>query len=123
MRRAAVTSFVTAEARQVVEALATSLERNFVFPEVGKNYAVALRTKLAAGGYDRFASGRDFAAAVTADLQAVAKDGHLKLMAPAHDSAAPRRAASKRLVRKCDRQERVAGAGRGVHQLRRFSRR
>ena len=80
--RAAVTSFVTAEARQVVEALATSLERNFVFPEVGKNYAVALRTKLAAGGYARFASGREFAAAVTADLQAVAKDGHLKLVAP-----------------------------------------
>jgi hypothetical protein len=78
----AVTPFVAAEARQVVEALAKTLEANFVFPEVGQKYAAALRTKLDAGGYASFSSGREFAAAVTTDLQAVAKDGHLKLVPP-----------------------------------------
>lgn len=79
---AAGTPFVATEARQVVEALAKTLEANFVFPEVGQKYAAALRAKSGAGSYASFASGREFAAAVTADLQAVAKDGHLKLVPP-----------------------------------------
>jgi len=70
------------DARAVVPALATKLEENFVFPEIGKRYAEALRAKLAAGAYDGFDSRGAFAAAVTADLQAVSPDGHLKLMAP-----------------------------------------
>ena len=74
--------FVAAEAKQAVEKLATTLEESFVFPDKGKAYAAALRAKLASGGYSSFASAEEFAAAVTADLQAVHKDGHLKLMPP-----------------------------------------
>ncbi len=70
------------DARAVIPALAEKLEENFVFPEIGKRYAEMLRAKLAAGAYDGFDSRAAFAAAVTADLQAVSPDGHLKLMTP-----------------------------------------
>lgn len=75
-------AFSSAEAASVVETLATTLEDNFVFPEVGKSYAAALRSKLKAGGYASFPDAKAFAAAVTADLQAIHPDGHLKLHAP-----------------------------------------
>lgn len=74
--------FVAAEARAAVETLATALEENFVFPEAGKSYAVALRSKLASGGYDRFDNAADFAKAVTEDLQRIHPDGHLRLHPP-----------------------------------------
>lgn len=74
--------FAAADAKAVIEELATALDENFVFPDVGKSYAATLRTKLASGGYASFANSEDFAKAVTADLQAVHKDGHLRLFAP-----------------------------------------
>ena len=74
--------FVGAEGKAAVEALATALEDNFVFPDKGKAYAAALRAKLSSGGYASFANAEEFAKAVTADLQAVHKDGHLRLHAP-----------------------------------------
>lgn len=86
----APTPFVQSEAREVVAKLAEALEANFVFPEVGKQYAAMLRTKLAAGEYDSFATAREFSDAVTRDLQAVHKDGHLRLFAPSGGSGGPR---------------------------------
>jgi hypothetical protein len=74
--------FIAAEAKAAVESLATALEENFVFPDKGKAYAAALRAKLANGGYASFVNAEEFAKAVTADLQAVHKDGHLRLHAP-----------------------------------------
>lgn len=74
--------FNAASAAETVEALAKSLEDNFVFPDVGKTYANALRAKLAAGGYSSFADASAFAATVTADLQAIHRDGHLRLVPP-----------------------------------------
>lgn len=71
--------FVQAEAAEAVRALATTLEEDFVFPEVGKAYAQMLRGKLAAGAYSSFPDAFAFSEQVTADLQAVHKDGHLKL--------------------------------------------
>ena len=71
--------FKAEEAKAVVETLATSLEENFVFPEVGKKYAAALRAKLAAGAYSSFPDSRAFSQAVTADLQTVHPDGHLRV--------------------------------------------
>jgi hypothetical protein len=78
----AAAPFNAEEAKAVVEKLATSLDENFVFPEVGKKYAAALRSKLASGGYSSFADAGAFAEAVTADLQAIHKDGHLRLHPP-----------------------------------------
>lgn len=74
--------FVAADAKAAVLALATALDENFVFPATGKDYAAMLRAKLASGGYASFASADEFAKAVTDDLQAVHKDGHLRLFAP-----------------------------------------
>lgn len=64
---------------EVILALAEQLETTFYAPEIAKLYAAALRAKLGSGGYDAI-DGRDaLATAVTADLQAVNKDGHLSL--------------------------------------------
>lgn len=71
-----------AEAGDVVGKLASALEENFVIPEVGKAYAAAVRAKFAAGGYSGLQNADEFAKAVTADLQAVYPDRHLRLTAP-----------------------------------------
>ena len=80
--QAQATAFDQSEAQAVVAKLASELEDNFVFPDKGKAYAAALRTKLAAGDYAQFPNGLAFAEAVTRDLQAVHPDGHLRLHPP-----------------------------------------
>lgn len=77
-------AFDKADAEKAVTDLATALEENFVFPDKGEAYAEMLRSNLAAGKYADFADAPAFAEKVTADLQAVHKDGHLRLrVAPA----------------------------------------
>lgn len=71
--------FDKVKAEGVVQRLVAALEENFVFPDVGLAYGKRLREQLAAGAYARFPDGQAFAAKVTDDLQAVHKDGHLKL--------------------------------------------
>ena len=71
--------FDKAQAEGVVTKLATTLEDNFVFPDKGRAYAERLRAQLAAGAYSSFPDGQAFAEKVTEDLQAVHKDGHLRL--------------------------------------------
>ena len=73
-----------AERKAVIEELASKLKAEFVFPEVGARYAAMLRANLAKGAYDRFTDPDAFSKAVTADLQAVAKDGHLQLATQAY---------------------------------------
>ena len=90
----ATVPFGKAEADLVVRDLAQKLEDNFVFPDVAKRYAAMLRDNLAAGKYATFPDAATFAKAVTDDLQAIHKDGHLKLVAPTSDSAGVRRPAS-----------------------------
>ena len=84
--------FVRADAEKAVGELATALEENFLFPDSGKAYAAALRANLAAGKYARFASAGAFAQQVTADLQGVHKDGHLRLEPMPAEMRAQRRA-------------------------------
>ena len=71
--------FDPADATKAVTELATALEENFVFPDKGKAYAEMLRTRLSAGEYASFPDARSFAEKVTRDLQAVHKDGHLRV--------------------------------------------
>ncbi len=78
--------FVRAEAAQVVKDLATKLEENFVFPDKAQAYAAKLRSRLAAGAYASFADADAFAEAVTADLQAVHSDRHLRVNAPRQET-------------------------------------
>jgi hypothetical protein len=77
--QAATDPFLADEAKAVVENLAAALEKNFVFPAAAKAYAAKLRANLASGAYDSFPDAKAFAEQVTADLQAVHKDGHLHL--------------------------------------------
>ena len=70
------------EADSVVTDLALRLEQNYVFPDVGKAYAGMLLKKLKIGAYANLLNKDEFAKAVTADLQALHKDGHLRLFAP-----------------------------------------
>lgn len=77
--QAAQDPFNAAEARSTVEMLANALEENFVFEDKAKAYAAMLRTKLASGAYDSFPNARTFAEQVSADLQSVHRDAHLRL--------------------------------------------
>ncbi|QNM82274.1 S41 family peptidase [Sphingomonas sabuli] len=74
----AAVPFDQADAAKAVDELATALGENFVFPEAGTAYEKMLRGKLADGSYASFADARAFAETVTADLQAVHKDGHVR---------------------------------------------
>ncbi|WP_421935060.1 S41 family peptidase [Phenylobacterium sp.] len=76
---AAVKPLDAAERRDVIERLAKALEANFVFPETGARYAAMLRANLSSGAYDGLTDPTAFGTKVTADLQAVAPDGHLRL--------------------------------------------
>lgn len=64
---------------QTIEDLAATLEQKYVFPDTGRKYAAMLRANAAAGKYD-IKDDAAFAKLVTDDLQAVAFDGHLKLV-------------------------------------------
>ena len=74
-------SLAVPAARNVALALAELLERNFVSPEAGRRYAAALRNRAGSGAYDGFRDRARLAASLTADLQAVAPDGHLAVFA------------------------------------------
>ncbi|MGZ8364196.1 MAG: S41 family peptidase [Caulobacteraceae bacterium] len=76
---AAVKPVDAAERKAVIEDLANMLEEAFVFPEVGAKYAAMLRANLAAGTYDALTDPDAFGDKVTADIQAVSPDGHLRL--------------------------------------------
>jgi hypothetical protein len=62
-----------------VERFATELQDNYTIPEVGKQYAAALRAHLAAGDYDKPADTRALAKQLTMDVQAVHPDKHIRV--------------------------------------------
>ncbi len=62
----------------VVESLATSLDRMYVFPDRGRAMAKALRGRLSSRQYDRITSAMEFGDSLTAHMQAVSHDKHLR---------------------------------------------
>jgi len=62
------------------------LEQNFIYPN-SKSYADMLRSKVKSGAYSKFVRS-EFTRVVTADLQAVHPEGHLKLPAQSQNAAA-----------------------------------
>jgi len=62
----------------IVEETARLLTENYVFPEVAEQLAELLRRRLAEGGYD-VDSAEELGRLVTADLQSVNADRHLRL--------------------------------------------
>lgn len=67
----------TGDTAAALETLAATLEKNYVLPDVGARYAAMLRANIAsyAAITDRAALGTK----ITADLQAINRDGHLKV--------------------------------------------
>lgn len=78
---------------EAIRALADVIERDFVYPDVGRTYASELRRRLDEGAYSDLGTEAEVAAAVTADLQRVHREGHLRLLAP---DTAPGEAADPR---------------------------
>ena len=75
------------ETSQIVDRVRTLVETHYVFPDVGTAVSRTLADALAAGRYP--AEARSLAAAVTADLQSVNGDKHLRLLY--HEEAQPPR--------------------------------
>jgi hypothetical protein len=65
--------------RSVVALIIELIEDNYVLVEKAQEITNSLQTKLAGGGYDALADVHTLARAVTADLQAVSKDRHLRV--------------------------------------------
>lgn len=77
--------------RRVAADLARAVEQMFLYPDVGRRYAAAIRSNAAAGAYDGITDRAAFAARLTADLQLVSAEGHLRVLAGHSRSAvAPR---------------------------------
>ena len=64
-----------------IETLSRKLEADYVFPDVGEEYAKMLRNHLAAGDYYGITDAKQIASRLTADLQATKWDGHLRVRA------------------------------------------
>ncbi|MFF5210897.1 S41 family peptidase [Streptosporangium sp. NPDC000396] len=62
-----------------IDALCAHVVKNYVFPDVGERVAEVLKARLAQGEYEPITTDEAFALAVTADLQSVNGDKHLRL--------------------------------------------
>jgi retinol-binding protein 3 len=68
-----------AERRAVIDGVITRLNDAYVFPDTAKAMERALRARQRRGEYERVTSGRVFAESLTAHLQAVSRDRHLRV--------------------------------------------
>jgi C-terminal processing protease CtpA/Prc len=75
--QSAQTAVGPAEKKEVIDALCENLEREYIFPEITKEYVRMLRENLRSGKYDSIVHPSEFAAKLTSDLMAVHEDGHL----------------------------------------------
>jgi hypothetical protein len=63
----------------VIETLLRELNDSYVFPEIAKKMEADVRSRVSAREYDTVSSSRAFAEKLTADLQNVSKDKHLRV--------------------------------------------
>lgn len=81
--------------RAAAEELAALLARDYLFPDVGRRYAEALRERAAAGAYDGMSDPAALASAWEGELRAIHADAHLRVLVT--DPAAGAPAAMQRL--------------------------
>jgi retinol-binding protein 3 len=93
---------------KIIDQLVRELERAYVFPDVAAAMARALRARLQTKHYEQLTDAAEFARNLTADLQEVSKDKHLRVLAP----AAPRAGAAA-VAGDSGRQ----GSGDGFHRV------
>jgi C-terminal processing protease CtpA/Prc len=78
--------------REVVESLVKRLNDMYVFPKVAAEMEQAVRARLGRGEYDRLTGAREFAEKLTADIQEVSRDKHLRVRySPTGGPREPRR--------------------------------
>lgn len=76
----ATDSTVDAAARSaVIERVLDGLDRSYVFPEVARQMRESVQNRLLAGEYESITGAPEFAAKLTADLQAISRDKHLRV--------------------------------------------
>ncbi|MFJ8042085.1 S41 family peptidase [Kitasatospora sp. NPDC096147] len=88
---------------EILDAALAKITTGYVFPELTGPITEAIRARQAEGGYDGLGDA-EFCAAVTADLQAVCPDKHLRLMwseepAPVEEEDSPEEEKARWLVR------------------------
>src|SRR4051812_41329318 len=67
-----------AERKAVIDGMLEKVEANYVFPEVGKKMADAVRARRERKEYDEITSAKQLAETLTKDLREVSKDKHLR---------------------------------------------
>ena len=86
------TPLTPTEKKVVVDSVGSKLNANYIFPEVAKKMATHLQSKLGNGSYTNTNDPQQFAATLTADLQSISNDKHIRVtFAP--DQIADRRQA------------------------------
>ncbi|HEX8351598.1 MAG TPA: S41 family peptidase [Pyrinomonadaceae bacterium] len=65
--------------KEVIESLIKRLNDAYVFPDVASKMEQAVRARLARGEYEQVTSARQFAEKLTADIQEVSRDKHLRV--------------------------------------------
>ncbi len=65
--------------REVVESLLKRLNEAYIFPETAAKMERSVRERLDRGEYDKLTSAKQFAERLTADLQEVSRDKHLRV--------------------------------------------
>jgi retinol-binding protein 3 len=68
-----------AERRAVIEGVLDKLKQSYVFPDTALAMEKAIRARQRRGEYDRITSGRALAESLTAHLQGVSRDRHLRV--------------------------------------------
>lgn len=69
--------------QEIVDKAIQALAEGYVYPDRGRNAGEAIHSALAAGRYNAISDRSAFAARLTADLQAVTHDRHMRVMDPA----------------------------------------
>ena len=77
--RAADGTVDTATRVAVIERVLNGLDRSYVFPEVARQMREAVQNRLRGGEYESITDAQEFADKLTADLQAISRDKHLRV--------------------------------------------
>jgi retinol-binding protein 3 len=67
------------ERKEAIDGILEKIEANYVFPEMGKQMAKAVRNRLEKKEYDRITNGKEMAEVLTKDLRELCKDLHLRV--------------------------------------------
>jgi hypothetical protein len=75
-------SLTEAQKQEVVDKTVQALAEGYIYPDRGRNAGQSIHTALASGGYNGITDRSAFAERLTADLQAVTHDKHMRVMDP-----------------------------------------